>query len=66
MVYRGASEVKYYKIIHTFVWFVLRLVDNFKGMGTKWRRKRNVSCGNVVSIRVKDVNARGTNTLEES
>ena len=31
-----------------------------------WRRKRNVSCGNVANIRVKDVNARGTNTLEES
>ena len=30
------------------------------------RRKRNVSCGNVVSIREKDVNVRGTNTLEES
>ena len=24
-------------------------------MGTKWQRKRNVSCGNVVSIRVKDM-----------
>ena len=45
---------------------VRRLVDNFKGMGTKWRRRRNVSCGNVANIRVKDVNARGTNTLEES
>ena len=66
MVYRGASEVKFYKIIHTFVWFVRRLVDNFKGMGTKWRRKRNVSCGNVANIRVKDVNVRGTNTLKES
>ena len=30
------------------------------------RRRRNVSCGNVANIRVKDVNARGTNTLEES
>ena len=66
MVYRGASEVKIIRIIHTFVWFVRRLVDNFKGMGTKWQRRRNVSCGNVVSIREKVVNARGTNTLEES
>ena len=66
MVYRGASEVKFFIRLHTFVWFVRRLVDNFKGMGTKWQRKRNVSCGNVVSIRVKDVNVRGTNTLEES
>ena len=32
VVYRGASEVKIYKVIHTFVWFVRRLVDNFKGM----------------------------------
>jgi len=31
-----------------------------------WRRRRNVSCGSVANIRVKDVNARGTNTLEES
>ena len=31
-----------------------------------WRRRRNVSCGNVVSIREKDVNVEGTNTLEES
>ena len=66
MVYRGASEVKFFIRLHTFVWFVRRLVDNFKGMGTKWRRKRNVSCGNVANIKVKDVNARGTNTLEES
>ena len=29
-------------------------------------RRRNVSCGNVANIRVKDVNVRGTNTLEES
>jgi hypothetical protein len=35
-------------------------------MGTKWQRRRNVSCGNVVSIRGKDVNVEGTNTLEES
>ena len=27
MVYRGASEVKFYKIIHTFVWFVRGLVS---------------------------------------
>ena len=45
---------------------VLRLVDNFKGMDIKWRKKGNVSCGNVVSIREKDVNVEGTNTLEES
>ena len=31
-----------------------------------WERRRNVSCGNVVSIREKDVNVEGTNTLEES
>ena len=31
-----------------------------------WVRRRNVNCGNVVSIREKVVNARGTNTLEES
>ena len=62
MVYRGASEVKFFIRLHTFVWFVRRLVDNFKGM---WR-KRNVSCGNAVSIRVKVVNVEGTNTLEES
>ena len=30
------------------------------------RRKRNVSCGSVANIRVKDANAEGTNTLEES
>ena len=66
VVYRGASEVKFYKIIHTFVWFVLRLVDIFRRDVHKWQRKRNVSCGNVANIRVKDVNARGTNTLEES
>ena len=30
------------------------------------RRKRNVSCGSVANIRAKDVNVRGTNTLEES
>ena len=28
------------------------------------RRKRNVSCGSVANIRVKDVNVEGTNTLE--
>ena len=28
----------------------------------KWRRKRNVSCGSVVSIRVRVVNVEGTNT----
>ena len=53
-------------IIHNLVMVVLRLVDNFKGMDIKWRKKGNVSCGNVVSIRVRDVNVRGTNTLEES
>ena len=53
-------------IIHNLVMVVLKLVDNFKGMVIRWRRRRNVSCGNVVSIRVKDVNVRGTNTLEES
>ena len=45
---------------------VLRLVDNFKGMDIKWRKKGNVSGGNVVSIREKDVNVEGTNTLKES
>ena len=45
---------------------VLKLVDNFKGMDIKWRKKGNVSCGNVVSIREKLVNVEGTNTLEES
>ena len=30
------------------------------------RRRRNVSCGNVANIRVKDANVEGTNTLEES
>ena len=62
MVYRGASEVKIIRLIHNLVMVVRRLVDNFKGMGTKWRRRRNVSCGNVVSIREKDVNVEGTNT----
>ena len=28
------------------------------------RRKRNVSCGSVTNIRVKDANVEGTNTLE--
>ena len=28
------------------------------------RRKRNVSCGSVANIRVKDVIVEGTNTLE--
>ena len=45
---------------------VLKLVDNIKGMVIRWRKKGNVSCGNVVSIREKDVNVEGTNTLEES
>ena len=66
MVYRGASEVKFFIRLHTFVWFVRRLVDNFKGMDIRWQRKRNVSCGNVANIRAKVVNVRGTNTLEES
>ena len=64
MVYRGASEVKFFIRLHTFVWFVRRLVDIFEGMGTKWRRRRNVSCGNVANIRVKVVNVRGVHTLE--
>ena len=66
VVYRGASEVKFFIRLHTFVWFVRELVDIFRRDVHKWQRKRNVSCGNVVSIRVKVVNARGTNTLEES
>ena len=41
-----------------------RVVDNFKGMGAKWQKNGNVSCGSVVSIRVKDVNAKGINTPE--
>ena len=49
-------------IIHNLVMVVLKLVDNFKGMVIKWRKKGNVSCGNVVSIREKDVNVEGTNT----
>ena len=53
-------------IIHNLVMVVLKLVDNFKGMVIRWRRKRNVSCGSVANIRVRDVNVRGTNTLEES
>ena len=51
MVYRGASEVKIYKTLHTFVWFVPRLVDNFKGIATEWQRKRNVRSGSVANIR---------------
>ena len=51
VVYRGASEVKFLNIIHNLVMVVLKLVDNFKGMVIRWRRKRNVSCGSVVSIR---------------
>ena len=66
MVYRGASEVKFFIRLHTFVWFVRGVLLYFEGMGTKWQRRRNVSCGNVANIRVKDVNVRGTNTLEES
>ena len=49
-------------IIHNLVMVVLKLVDNFKGMVIRWRRKRNVSCGSVVSIRERVVNAEGTNT----
>ena len=66
MVYRGASEVKFFIRLHTFVWFVRRLVDNFKGMVIRWRRRRNVSCGSVANIRENVVNVEGTNTLEES
>ena len=51
-------------IIHNLVMVVLKLVDNIKGMDIKWRKKGNVSCGSVVSIREKVVNAEGTNTLE--
>ena len=39
VVYRGASEVKIYKVIHTFVWFVRELVDNFKGMDISGKEK---------------------------
>ena len=49
-------------IIHNLVMVVLKLVDNFKGMDIKWRKKGNVSCGSVVSIREKVVNVEGTNT----
>jgi len=42
------------------------LFGEFYNILKGWRRKRNVSCGNVANIRVKDVNVRGTNTLEES
>ena len=45
---------------------VLKLVDNIKGMDIKWRKKGNVSCGSVVSIRERSVIVEGTNTLEES
>ena len=62
MVYRGASEVKITRLIDNLVMVVLKLVDNFKGMVIKWRKKGNVSCGSVVSIREKVVNAEGTNT----
>ena len=41
-----------------------RVVDNFKGMGAKWQKNGNVSCGSVVSIREKVVNVRGVHTLE--
>ena len=66
MVYRGASEVKITRLIDNLVMVVRRLVDNFKGMDIRWQRKRNVSCGNVVSIKEKVVSVEGTNTLEES
>ena len=49
-------------IIHNLVMVVLRLVDIFKGMDIRWRKKGNVSCGNVVSIREKVVSVEGTNT----
>ena len=39
------------------------LYNTLKGCH-KWQRKRNVSWGNVVSIRVRVVNVEGTNTLE--
>ena len=58
MVYRGASEVKITRLIHNLVMVVWGLVDNFKGMA----KKKKCSCGNVVSIRVRVVNAEGTNT----
>ena len=38
-------------IIHNLVMVVLRLVDNFKGMDIKWRKKGNVRSGNVTNIR---------------
>ena len=53
-------------IIHNLVMVVLKLVDNFKGMDIKWRKKGNVSCGSVANIRVRSVIVEGTNTLEES
>ena len=57
-------RVKIIRLIHNLVMVVLKLVDNFKGMVIRWRKKGNVSCGSVVSIRVRVVNAEGTNTLE--
>ena len=51
MVYRGASEVKITRLIHNLVMVVLRLVDIFKGMDIRWRRKRNVRSGSVANIR---------------
>ena len=38
-------------IIHNLVMVVLRLVDIFKGMDIRWRRKRNVRSGSVANIR---------------
>ena len=51
-------------IIHNLVMVVLKLVDNFKGMVIRWRKKGNVSCGSVANIRVRSVIVEGTNTLE--
>ena len=42
------------------------LFGEFYNILKGWQKRRNVSCGNVANIRVKVVNARGTNTLEES
>ena len=58
----GLARSKFIKLYIPLYGLFGVLYNTLKGC----RRKRNVSCGNVANIRVKDVNVRGTNTLKES
>ena len=65
MVYRGASEVKFFIRLHTFVWFVPRLVNIFRRDGVQHpevfphrRYKRHEESQNVVRITCRKVRQR--------